>query len=511
VRSYTSTQMSKTTSSHQSGAVTKENRLNMMPVNNAKQTKNIHVLTITRQEKQCEKQVLATREPLQKGSLTIAIASALLARIAGRISFVIMSFYLGERFTSATAVVLILESFYITELLLSPLVGSFSDRIGRRPFLLLSPLLAAMATTSILFATQLFPRPNVHAINPGLIFFLLILLVERLIEGVASGMNVPATLGYITDVSKGSERLRVRVMTAFEIVTVAGITLAIPLGGKISSAMGTRGFFVVIGIYLLVFLLASTGLKESLPQHEMQQHSSLLTSLTVIRHKRIFTFLPAWFSVNALVGSWTTLILIMLAYPDPAADMRHPHQLLYGGFSKMSASLWVSIFALTFLLGMVLWVPLVGRMRRTTVMLISLGGLALMIVTLTFLNGLAENPYSLSASAKPLAAILVMLVIPGILLLSGFTPVALTQMSALADTLPYQRGAVMGLYSVVLAIGQLLGSVIGGFCVDLGGFYGLMVFSTVMGCISLISVLYIRNHKHDLIRVASDKIPAQTS
>lgn len=473
-----------------------------MPVNNIKQTENIHVLTARSQEKQSGEQAIAMHEPLQNGSVRIAITSALLSRIAGRISFVIMSFYLGERFTSATIVVLILESFYITELLISPLVGSLSDRIGRKPFLLLSPLLAAIATTSMLFVTQLFPRPNVHLVNAGLIIFLLILLVERLIEGVASGMNVPATLGYITDVSKGSERLRVRVMTAFEIVTVAGITLAIPFGGKISSAMGTRGFFVVIGIYLLALLLVRNGLDESLPQHEMKRdHSSLFTGLTVIRHKRIFTFLPAWFSVNALVGSWTTLLLIVLAYPDPAADARHPHQLLYGGFGKMGASLWVGIFALIFLLGMVLWVPLVTRMRRTTVMMISLAGLALMIITLTLLNGLAENPYSLTATARPLAVALVILVIPGILLLSGFTPVALTQMSALADTLPYQRGAVMGLYSVVLAIGQLLGSVIGGFCVDLGGFYGLMGFSTVMGCISLASVLYMRIQRDDLIHV----------
>ena len=153
-----------------------------MPVNNIKQTKNIYELTATRQEKQNGEQVTAMREPLQNGSLRIAIASALLSRIAGRISFVIMSFYLGERFTSATIVVLILESFYITELLISPLVGSFSDRIGRRPFLLLSPLLAAIATTGMLFVTQLFPHPDGHVINVGLVFFLLILLVERLIE-----------------------------------------------------------------------------------------------------------------------------------------------------------------------------------------------------------------------------------------------------------------------------------------------------------------------------------------
>ncbi len=362
-----------------------------------------------------------------------------------------------------------------------------------------------MATTSMLFATRLFPRPDVHVINISLLLFLLIIFIARLLEGASSGMTVPAILGYITDVSAGSQRQRARVMTAFEIVTVAGISLATPFGGKISSAMGTRGFFVVIGMYLFVLLLVSVGLKESLPQNEMKPHGSLFTSLTVIRHKQIFTFLPAWFSVNALVGSWTTLILIMLAYPDPAADARHPHQLLYGGFSKMGASLWVGVFALIFLLGMVLWTPLLSRMRRTTIMLIGLSGLALMIVALTLLNGLAENPYMLPESVKPLAFCLVLLVIPGILLLSGFTPVALTQMSALSETLPYQRGAVMGLYSVVLATGQLLGTVVGGIWVDLAGFYGLMAFSTMMGLISLVSVLYVRRQGHDLLRVADHK------
>ena len=89
------------------------------------------------------------------------------------------------------------------------------------------------------------------------------------------------------------------------------------------------------------------------------------------------------------------------------------------------------------------------------------------------------------------------------MLLSGFTPVALTQMSALSETLPYQRGAVMGLYSVVLATGQLLGTILGGLWVDLAGFYGLMAFSTLMGLISLASVLYVRMHGHDLPQVAS--------
>ena len=61
----------------------------------------------------------------------------------------------------------------------------------------------------------------------------------------------------------------------------------------------------------------------------------------------------------------------------------------------------------------------------------------------------------------------------------------------------------MGLYSVVMGVGQLLGASLGGLCVDLGGFYGLMVFSVALGLVSLGSVLYIRINGHDLIKSQS--------
>ena len=41
----------------------------------------------------------------------------------------------------------------------------------------------------------------------------------------------------------------------------------------------------------------------------------------------------------------------------------------------------------------------------------------------------------------------------------------------------------------------------GGLSVDLGGFTGLMIFSVILGLLSLGSVVYMRVHKHDLIRI----------
>ena len=82
----------------------------------------------------------------------------------------------------------------------------------------------------------------------------------------------------------------------------------------------------------------------------------------------------------------------MLTYPEPAAAIRHPGQLLYGGFSKEVATLLLGGFGLLFLAGMGLWMLVLPHLRRTTVMFIGLGGLSLSIAGLTLINGLAENP-----------------------------------------------------------------------------------------------------------------------
>lgn len=441
---------------------------------------------------------------VSRGSLMATILSTLLIRVSSRISFVILSFYLGEHFASATIVVIVLEAFYVSELLIAPIVGSLSDRMGRKPFLLLAPVLACLAAGCLLLAARLFPRPTAQIFDLKLLLLLVIILVGRLLEGAATGMNVPATLGYITDATTGSERLRARVVTAFEIVTVGGLVIAIPLGGKISSVLDTWGFLAVIAIYAVTLLLIVLGVEESVRRQGGRQGrgiagSSLLDGLKMIRYRRIYTFLPAWFSVNSLVGAWTVLMTIMLSYPNPQADARHPGQLLYGGFSKMEATLWVGLFALIFLVGMGLWMILLPRLRRTTIMLIGLGGLALAIVSLTIINSLAENPQVLPSAAHPFMFVLITLAMIGALLLSGFTPVSLTQMGAIAEAVPRKRGAIMGLYSVVLAIGQLLGATLGGSFVDLAGFYGLMIFSVIMGLVSLVSVLYMRAHAHDQI------------
>jgi MFS family permease len=475
---------------------------NLVADANTRQSTSLVSRQAEHQQHEAQEYTLPFKQTRRVGgsSILAALLSTLLLRVASRVSFVLLGFYLGEHVASATVVALVLEAFYISELVLAPLVGSLSDHLGRKPFLLLAPAVGGVAALSFFVATLLFPPPNANRVDLQLGVLLVLVLVGRLLEGAMTALNAPATLGYIADATAASQKLRVRVMTAFEVVTVGGLALAIPFGGKISSLLGTWGFFVVIALHCINIGVLLGFLKESLHREVRPEgQHSLLESLRLLRFKRIFTFLPAWLSINALVGAWITLITIMLAYPNPAADVRFPGQLLYGGFSKEVATLLLGGFGLVFLGGMGVWMLIVPRLRRTTVMLLGLGGLGVSIIALTFINGLAENMATLPAHSMLQLLLLLALVLIGVFLLSGFTPVALTHIAEISETMQGKRGAVMGLYSVVLGLGQLLGALLGGLCVDIDGFYGLMGFSVGMGVLSLASVVYMRFHSHDVM------------
>src|SRR6266436_6822064 len=139
--------------------------------------------------------------PVNGSSILAAILSTLLMRIASRISFVLLGFYLGEHFTSATIVAVVLEAFYLSELVLAPMVGSLSDRLGHKPFLLSAPLVGSVAAVCLVGVTLLFPHPHTASFDAQLVVLLVAVLVGRLLEGVATALNTPASLGYITEIT----------------------------------------------------------------------------------------------------------------------------------------------------------------------------------------------------------------------------------------------------------------------------------------------------------------------
>src|SRR5947209_4847105 len=108
-------------------------------------------------------------------------------------------------------------TFYITELTFAPLMGSLSDRWGRRTFLIAGPLLGLVQAGFLIFTPKINPLPY--------------LLGLQVVAGISGAMTTPAALGYLADYTVQLPARRMRIMSFFELATSGGIAIGTILGG----------------------------------------------------------------------------------------------------------------------------------------------------------------------------------------------------------------------------------------------------------------------------------------
>jgi predicted MFS family arabinose efflux permease len=86
----------------------------------------------------------------------------------------------------------------------------------------------------------------------------------------------------------------------------------------------------------------------------------------------------------------------------------------------------------------------------------------------------------------------------GLFVLAGATPAALGLLADISERFPADRGAIMGLYSVFLAIGQITGALIGGVAADLRGIDGMLLATAGLLVVALIPLARLREQEHQL-------------
>ena len=84
----------------------------------------------------------------------------------------------------------------------------------------------------------------------------------------------------------------------------------------------------------------------------------------------------------------------------------------------------------------------------------------------------------------------------GLFVLAGATPAALGMLADISEEHPDDRGAIMGLYSVFLAVGQVIGSLVGGGAAEWLGIDGLLLASAGLLLVALIPLRWLRGSEH---------------
>ncbi len=177
----------------------------------------------------------------------------------------------------------------------APLVGSLSDRFGRRPVILTALLGSGLDYFLMAFA-------------PNLGWF----FVGRIISGI-TGANITAASAYIADISPPEKRAANfgLIGAAFGIGFIAGPAL----GGVLGDLDPTLRlpFFVAGGLTLVNWLYGLFVLPESLPpQHRRQfswaQSNPVGSLLALRRHPVAFGLTGTYFLINvahqALPSTW---------------------------------------------------------------------------------------------------------------------------------------------------------------------------------------------------------------
>jgi DHA1 family tetracycline resistance protein-like MFS transporter len=175
-----------------------------------------------------------------------------------------MAIQSGLHLDADVAVGLTMSVFSLMQFLFSPIWGSLSDKIGRRP-IILGSILATAVGYIMLGISQTF----------------VVLFLARLVAGIGSA-NISAAQAYIADITPPQERAKKMglIGAAFGL----GFVFGPPIGGALFSAGGLMWVgFATAALCLLNFALAWFTLPESLSEKNTE-HRSFISSFTGLRH-----------------------------------------------------------------------------------------------------------------------------------------------------------------------------------------------------------------------------------
>ncbi len=398
-------------------------------------------------------------------NLAWVISAHGLLRIASGTSGILIGLYLASlnnhgAHLSAGLVGTLSAVSFAAELFASIPMGLASDAMQPRLLMTAGAIIGALAV--FLFAVS----------GSTSIFFL-----SRLLEGVGAAAIVPALLAYLTDATDDRPTLRVKAMSYFELTLLAGLALGGIVAGQLFRVLHAGAFAIVAIVYLLCAVTLFINISGRTVRHLVSPLDDLkqVLQLPSIRH-----LAPVWLCVNSVVGLWLGPTL-----PFLLTERSTKSQYLAGIYASTPASVgWLLLgYSIVFGIGVTAWSFVLPHIRLKNAMRITLGAMLPVCAGFYLLNHSGNQSSTARWSLGAIISLLIMVE-------SGFTPAALAW---LAGTLPIEsgRGAAMGLYSVLLSVGAIIGSLLAGILGQRYAIDGLLYGTVFVAILALIFLHWI--------------------
>jgi MFS family permease len=410
-------------------------------------------------------------------SLLAVLVGTFTLRFSTGLTGALLVYYLAELpehggpEVDAFVIALFAATFYGAELILSTPFGMVSDRFGHHRLMQVGPIFGAVAVVLTWATTDL-----------------VLLAGTRILEGASTAVSVPSILGYIAMVTARDELLRGRASARFEGATLAGLGAGLVAAGPLWTLIGREAFLLNAVVYGVSFLIYRYGVRDPAGEAETlhADHYGWRRYATLLTSSHVWLLAPTWIAINAALGLWTTQSIFQLvSEPKPGFE----DQQLMGGFSPIQISIGLGIALVVFFAGLAFWGDRFRRYKRTTIIAYGIAGGAVLVVAAILLNHSGGAPTVVQLTLTGAAIV-------GLFVLAGATPAALGLLADISEAFPADRGAIMGLYSVFLAIGQIAGSLIGGLAAELRGIDGLLVATLALLGVALLPLSRLRRVEH---------------
>ena len=236
---------------------------------------------------------------MQKHTLITLLLSVFIALLGIGIIVPVMPVFAKEIGAGGFALGMIIAAFSVTRGLLQPVVGNFSDRWGRKGFLMAGLFIYGLVGLLIPMATD---------VNH--------LILIRGFHGVGSAMIVPIGMAYMSLLAPAGQESRY--MSYLNVAIFCGIGCGPIIGGILSDMWGMSSvFYTMAGLSLLALLLVMSYMPRQVVGVEGEDNDFVKSLLSMVRNRKTAGILIARYATMIImVPTMAFLPLLMSQWQD---------------------------------------------------------------------------------------------------------------------------------------------------------------------------------------------------